>query len=214
MYSFYVIMILVIDMNLLGSKTFETERLFLRKSSMQEQKRLWEILMIPEVNKWYLTSAKKHANDKNHWSWDSQEKFYQMKVEKASLDNTFCWSIFLKGDYSNSGSEEVIGQISSPVIDNDEAYRDIGWFIDPLYQRNGYSTEAARVILKYLFDEVNISTIISCAVKDNRGSCKLFEKLGFMKTGEEMRVSPYTFYEGNLIFNIYELNRERYKENN
>ena len=181
---------------------------------MKEQKRLWEILMIPEVNKWYLTSAKKKANDKNHWSWETQEKFYQMKVDNASLDNIFCWSIFLKGDYSNSCSEEVIGQISSPIIDNDEAYRDIGWFIDPIYQRKGYSTEAAKEVLKYLFEDVGIIAIISSAVKDNRGSCKLFEKLGFIKTGEEMRKSPYTFYEGNLIFNLYELNKEKYNENN
>lgn len=46
-------------MNLIGSKTIETERLILKSSKMEEQKRLWEILMIPEVNKWYLTSAKK-----------------------------------------------------------------------------------------------------------------------------------------------------------
>ena len=137
-----------------------------------------------------------------------------MKVDNASLDNTFCWSIFLKGDYSNSGSEEVIGQISSPIIDNDEAYRDIGWFIDPIYQRKGYSTEAAKEVLKYLFEDVGIIAIISSAVKDNRGSCKLFEKLGFIKTGEEMRKSPYTFYEGNLIFNLYELKKEKYNENN
>ena len=29
-----------------------------------------------------------------------------------------------------------------------------------------------------------------------------------------MRKSPYTFYEGNLIFNLYELNKEKYNENN
>ena len=50
-------------MKYLGSKEIETERLFLRSSKMPEQKRLWEILMIPEVNKWYLTSSKKNANN-------------------------------------------------------------------------------------------------------------------------------------------------------
>ena len=33
------------------TKNIETERLILRSSKMEEQKRLWEILMIPEVNK-------------------------------------------------------------------------------------------------------------------------------------------------------------------
>lgn len=56
-------------MNLIGSKTIETERLILRSSKMEEQKRLWEILMIPEVNKWYLVGAKKHANNPSHWTW-------------------------------------------------------------------------------------------------------------------------------------------------
>ena len=58
-------------MNLIGSKTIETERLILRSSKMEEQKRLWEILMISEVNKWYLTGAKKHANNPGHWTCEN-----------------------------------------------------------------------------------------------------------------------------------------------
>ena len=58
-------------MNLIGSKTIESERLILKSSKMEEQKRLWEILMIPEVNKWYLTSAKKHANNPKYWTWET-----------------------------------------------------------------------------------------------------------------------------------------------
>ena len=42
-------------MKYLGSKTLETNRLILKAQSMREQKRLWEILMIPEVNKYFLT---------------------------------------------------------------------------------------------------------------------------------------------------------------
>ena len=42
-------------MNYLGSKTLETERLVLKAGTMKEQKRLWEILMIPEVNRYFLS---------------------------------------------------------------------------------------------------------------------------------------------------------------
>ena len=49
-------------MKFIGSKKIETNRLILRSSKMEEQKRLCEILMISEVNKWYLVGAKKHAN--------------------------------------------------------------------------------------------------------------------------------------------------------
>ena len=99
-------------MNLIGSQTIETKRLMLRSSKMEEQKRLWEILMIPEVNKWYLTSGKKYANDPKHWTWETQEKFYRSKVDNADKEDVFGWSIFLKGEYTKSGQEEVIGQVT------------------------------------------------------------------------------------------------------
>ena len=55
-------------MNLIGSRKIETERLILRSSKMEEQKRFWQIWMIPEVNKWYLVGAKKYANNPEHWT--------------------------------------------------------------------------------------------------------------------------------------------------
>ena len=118
-------------MNFLGSKNIETERLYLRCPKMEEQKRLYEILMIPDINKWYLTSAKKHANNSSHWLWENQEKFYMYKVDNATRGDVFGWSIFLKKEHTNSGKEEVIGQITAQESGGDVAVRDVGWFIDP-----------------------------------------------------------------------------------
>ncbi len=200
-------------MNLIGSKTIEAERLILTSSKMEEQKRLWEIVMLPEINKWYLTSAKKHANNKEHWTWETQEKFYRSKVEKANNNNVFCWSVFLKPQYTNSGKEEVIGQVSAQENGEDIAIRDVGWFIDPNYQGKGYATEASKAMIDYMFKEVEINKISSGAVKDNIGSCRIFEKLGFTKIDEVEEESPYTFYDGKLIFSEYELTKENYFNN-
>ena len=41
-----------------------------------------------------------------------------------------------------------------------------------------------------------------------------FEKLNFKKIGEELRESPYTFYDGILVFSKYELNKEDYRNGN
>lgn len=200
-------------MKMLGSKTIETERLYLRSSQMEEQKRLWEILMIPEVNKWYLVSSKKHANDKDYWSWKTQEKFYKSKVDNANNSDVFGWSVFLKNEYTNSGKEEVIGQVTAQESGEDITIRDVGWYIDPIYQRKGYATEAIEAMLTYLFNEVGINGISSSAVKDNTASCKIFEKLGFSKTGEVTKESPYTFYDGILTFSKYELIKDYYLKN-
>lgn len=202
-------------MNLIGSKTIETERLILKASKMAEQKRLWEILMIPEVNKWYLTSAKKHAHNPEHWTWETQEKFYKYKVDNADNNDVFVWSVFLKAEYTNSGHEEVIGQVSAQENGEDITIRDVGWFIDPIYQGKGYATEAAKAMIDYMFKKVEVNKISSGAVKDNIASCKTFEKLGFIKIGEIIKESPYTFYDGILTFSKYGLTREDYyNENN
>lgn len=200
-------------MNLIGSKTIETERLILRSSKMEEQKRLHEILMIPDVNKWYLTSAKKHANNKEHWTWENQEKFYKFKIDKADNPDVFGWSIFLKKEYTKSNKEEVIGQVTAQENGEDVTIRDVGWYIDPNYQGKGYGAEAAKAMIDYMFKEVEINKISSGAVKDNTASCKIFEKLGFKKIGEVKEESPYTFYNGELIFSKYELTREEYYGN-
>lgn len=202
-------------MNLIGSKTIETERLILKASKMAEQKRLWEILMIPEVNKWYLTSAKKHAHNPEHWTWETQEKFYKYKVDSADNNDVFVWSVFLKAEYTNSSHEEVIGQVSAQENGEDITIRDVGWFIDPIYQGKGYATEAAKAMIDYMFKKVEVNKISSGAVKDNIASCKTFEKLGFIKIGEIIKESPYTFYDGILTFSKYGLTREDYyNENN
>ncbi len=200
-------------MNLIGSKTIETERLILRSSKMKEQKRLWEILMIPEVNKWYLTSSKKHANNPEHWTWENQEKFYKSKVLNANNKDVFVWSIFLKPEYTNNGCEEIIGQISAQESGENITIRDVGWFINPIYQGKGYATESAHAMINYMFKEVKILKISSIAVKDNISSCRIFEKLGFNKTGEVIDESPYTFYDGLLTFSKYELTKEVYFNN-
>ena len=55
-------------MNFIGTKTIETERLILKPQTMDEQKRLWEILMIPSVNSVYLTTPAKYREKLKDWS--------------------------------------------------------------------------------------------------------------------------------------------------
>ena len=82
------------DMKYLGSKTIETERLILKAQTMAEQKVLWQILMLPEVNRYYLTVPKKYANNLKDWS--KQEKFYAKEMQHANDLTTFKWSVFSK----------------------------------------------------------------------------------------------------------------------
>ncbi len=91
-------------MKYLGSKTIETERLILKAQTMKEQKILWQILMLTEVNRYYLTIPKKYAT--NLYDWDKQQVFYEQDMKRANDLTTFKWSVFIKG------TNECIGRVS------------------------------------------------------------------------------------------------------
>lgn len=194
-------------MNLIGSKIIETERLILKPQTMQEQKRLWEILMIPEVNKVYLTTPAKFRDKLKDWS--KQEPFYEEKIKHANDNDVFEWSIFLKD------TNECIGKIDYHEYSkedneiNDLSIRGVGWYIDPKHQSKGYGTEAARHTLKYMFEEVEITKIITGAAIDNPASWKIMDRLGYNKLPETKLVT-YTYLDDPVEIYTYEITREQY----
>ena len=179
----------------LGSRTIETERLFLHSTEEKDLKILWEILKKEEISKLYLVTK---IND----DWEKEKTWQKKKLEQANFPNTYCWTIELKNTH------EIIGQIS--VQDgpnkNREDIRDIGWFIDTPYQKKGYAYEAALEVLKYMFLEVEITSILTCVAKDNTASWKLMEKLGFQRL-KTTHFVKYTLLEEKIEVYEYQLEK-------
>jgi RimJ/RimL family protein N-acetyltransferase len=102
----------------------ETERLLLHKTDEKDLKKLWEILCIDDVSKYYLTT-------KINYDWEAEKKWQYKKLEEATNPDIFRWTIELKD------TNEVIGQIDITEKSdlNDKEIRDIGRFIDPKFQR-------------------------------------------------------------------------------
>lgn len=185
----------------LGSRFLATSRLELKSQTMKEQKHLWEILMLPEVNCFYLTVSTPRDNLMN---WELQKEFYKKAKEHADDLDVYKWSIFLKG------TDICIGQIDSHQIDNlDPSIRGIGWYIDPKYQQKGYATEAAEAMVKYLFAEVKINSIQTKAAVNNIPSWKVMEHLGFKRLPETCWEN-YTFMNEPVECYKYILTKEMY----
>ena len=210
-------------MNNISSRDLHTDRLDLRLPSMGEQHRLWEILCLEEVNNLYFPTPdrifRKYELSKNNINdlkearkifltqlndWERQEPFYIKKVESCNNqenDNKFTWSIFLKD------TDIVIGQVTCQPKDNEpDDIRDVGWYIDPIYQGKGYATEAATAMLDFMFNEVEISKIETSAADYNSDSWKIMEKLGFKYTGNY--ISTYYMDDKILECKKYFGNRE------
>lgn len=185
-------------MKFLGSKTLETERLMLRATEKQDLKRVWEILCIPEVNRYYLIC-------KFNLVWEKELPWQMKKLEYAKDNDVFQWSIILKNE------NKCIGQISVQEKGNDKSVRDIGWFIAPEYQGQKYAFEAASKVLYYMFNEVQINAIETCVATCNLASENLMKKLGFVKRTDTTHIVHYTF-GGDAKCYSYGLTKDEYKE--
>lgn len=183
-------------MKLLWSKTLETERLLLHKTEEKDLKKIWEILCIEDVSKYYLTT-------KINYNREDEKKWQYKKLEEATNVDIFRWTIELKN------SNIAIWQIDifeNPNF-NDIEIRDIGRFIDPNYQGKWYGYEAAYEILKYMFLEVGIKSIKTSAAIDNPSSRKLMEKLWFKRLGGT-KFTKYTLLDNEIEAYKYELTKK------
>lgn len=185
-------------MNNIKIREIETERLILKIPTMNEQKQLWNIVKIEEVNKYYFPTPDRIFNKYNLSKdrvddliearkifqeqlndWERQQPFYEKKIvdiNNGENSQMFTWSIFLKDG-------TVIGQMTvqpSEQYPNNPEIRDVGWFIDPNYHKKGYASEAAKAILDFMFNEVEIEKILTSAAIINPGSWRIMEKLGFI----------------------------------
>ncbi len=198
-------------MKCLGSCTIETDRLILKAQTMDEQYYLWKVLMIPEVNKYFLTVPQRFRE--KLLDWNLQKEYYEKDMEHANDKNVFRWSIFLKQ------TGECIGRLSCHernVEDDsitDPSIRGVGWLIDPKYQGQGYATEAAKAMIDYMFLKCGIKEIITGAAIVNKPSWKIMEKLGFERANRT-RMVQYTFVDGLVETFEYILTKEKYLEFN
>lgn len=162
-------------MRYLGSSVIETDRLVLKAQTMDEQYYLWKVLMIPKVNKYFLTAPQKFREKLLDWSL--QKEYYEEDMKHAEDNNVFKWSIFLKE------TDECIGRISchEATSENSEITDSnilgVGWIIDPKYQSRGYGTEAAKGMIDYMFLKCEIKEIITGAAIVNEPSWRIMEKL-------------------------------------
>ena len=189
-------------MKYIGSKVLESKRLILRPTKEEDLKVLWNILKNKEVSKYYLVG-------KINNNWEDEKKWQYKKLERALNNDVFQWSIILKT------KNECIGQVSCQSSydesgnKNNDSIRDVGWFLDLKYHGKGLGTEAAKLMIDYMFNEVCIDKIETSAAIENPASWKIMERIGFIKTNKIKKVK-YTFIPEEVDCYCYEISRENY----
>jgi ribosomal-protein-alanine N-acetyltransferase len=145
-------------------KSFETERLLLRPSTVQDAPFVFKLLNSP---KWL-----KNIGDRNVKSVADAEHYIKEKMlpqlERLGFGNYF---VIRKSDGVMMGSCGLYDRDGLEGVD-------IGFAFLPEYEGKGYAYESALRIKEAGFNEFGITKISAITSKGNLGSQKLIEKLG------------------------------------
>lgn len=150
----------------------ETERLLLREITLDDKEALLTLYSNPEVLKYTGESIVE--------SIEEIEQAIKIRVSNYKKYGYGRWATFLK-----SGMQFVgwAGLAYLPEFDK----TDLGYRFLPEYWGLGIATEASRAILDYGFDQLELKKVIAIAMKENKASIRVMQKIGM----EFEKFAPY-----------------------
>ncbi|SEK76858.1 Acetyltransferase (GNAT) domain-containing protein [Paenibacillus sp. OK003] len=78
----------------------------------------------------------------------------------------------------------LVGSISSNNCDTRNGTFTYGVAIFREFWRNGYASEAIKILLRYYFEELRYQKVTAHVYAFNEGSLELHERLGFVQEGK------------------------------
>jgi len=150
----------------------ETERLLLREITLDDKEELFKLHSDPEVQK--------YTGEPLVESIEEMEKAIKARISDYEKYGFGRWATILKNEMQFVG---WAGLAYLPEFDE----IDLGYRFLPEYWGKGIATEASHAILAYGFDQLKLRKIIAIAMKENKASFKVMEKVGM----EFDKFAPY-----------------------
>lgn len=77
--------------------------------------------------------------------------------------------------------ERVLGELYFAIDSVEHACAEVGWIFDPGWGGRGYATEAARALLAFAFETLNVHRVIARLHPDNAASVRVCDRLGMRR---------------------------------
>lgn len=169
------------------TKTFETDRLILRKATIDDAEDIFNNYAgrdkVTEFLSW-----------QTHKSVETTKEYLEKAMLPRYNKENYCWYLVLKE------TNQVIGCIDVNKFDKNKKQAELGWVLSDDYWGKGLMPEAGKVVLEYL---KSLGFIRICARHNvaNLKSGRVMQKLG-MKFEGILRKSDLD-NKGNLIDMAY-----------
>ncbi|HTI15311.1 MAG TPA: GNAT family protein [Dictyobacter sp.] len=148
----------------------ETERLLLREFVEDDWRAVLDYQVNPEYLRFYPWTQRTEVDVRSfvrmfcNWSKETPRRRFQI-------------AIVLKENGRLIGN----GGLRKYAAHSEIA--DIGYELDPRYWGRGYATEAARRLLQFGFEELNLHRIWADCIEENTASAHVLEKIGMRYEG-------------------------------
>lgn len=186
------------NINHLGTIDLGTKRLILRRAVIEDASEMFYMQLDPELRK-YMGSTKLGTNI------DKDKYFFSKILENYKEANFYRWTIVRKED------ELVLGTIMLNMHDEKARCAGIDYYLRKDQWNKGYMTEAAKKILAFAFEELDLYRIESCGSKNNPGTYKVMEHIGLKYEG--IRKQAFFYYYGGIQdLVLYGLTKEEYEK--
>ena len=155
----------------IGTRPLETERLILRRYTAGDAQEMFDHWACdPEVTK-YLT-----------WPTHPSAEITRGLIESVWLPayerpESYHWGLELKD------GGKLIGDIAVVHINEDILEAELGWCMGRAWWGNGYMPEAARAVIRYLFDEAGFYRVFARHDVENPKSGRVMQKVGMTFEG-------------------------------
>lgn len=172
----------------------ETERLILRGWSVKDAKALYDYAKDPDVGP--------------NAGWKPHDDVAESRtIIKELFRKNMTWAIVEKETDTVIGSIGLEPDKHRPEV----ASRELGYSLAKSRWKRGYMTEAAKRIIRYAFDELDLAILVIQTGPTNHRSQRVIEKCGFRHEGLLRRA--YRIYDGSIRDVLcYSMLREEYEK--
>jgi [ribosomal protein S5]-alanine N-acetyltransferase len=151
----------------------KSESIYIRPFIMSDAAALLELQL---ANRDFFQRFSMERDD-DFYTLEAQLERIPQYQELSQNDQSYNFGIFTYED-------TLIGTINLFHVMRDSLQSAfIGYFLDKNHNGKGYTTEAAKLIVDYGFNELNLHRIEAGVMPHNIGSIRVLEKAGFHKEG-------------------------------
>lgn len=179
-----------------GTQKIFTERLLLRKLEITDAEMMF-------ANWGSDSEVTRFLRWNPHETIEDSKSMIQRWIDNYQLDSTYYWGIYLQ-------SGEMIGSIGVTITSESDCTGELGYKIGSRWWSKGYTSEAAKAVIDYMFKNTDIERVQAYNSVQNPASARVMEKAGMCYEGLSRHV--YKTRDGFQDCTFYGIIREEWKK--